>query len=235
LRLNLKYSSTIAIDAPKSGDKSNILVRVSGLSNDDVSMLRSNSSDSLELDMIAGQNAQATIKAFNSLLVAPILQFAAKGGLRYSLLANSEWTTLTPSRSIPFGSCQSTIPMRPKEDWFYDMTRKSWERRSRAGESRNYFLALRAAKKPFRFCLTANCLSIEMNPDVAGHHAAHMLLDGRGVEMEKELNVSFQLSDVTQQSDPIVKAFVVHNCDNEKPTDVRLKDEVSIATPFTDQ
>ena len=65
-------------------------------------------------------------------------------------------------------------------------------------------------------------------PEIAGHHAAHQLISGRGVEgIESEVSVSYRLSDISQQSDPRLQAFKVSNCDAEDPTMVELKGPVS--------
>ena len=66
-------------------------------------------------------------------------------------------------------------------------------------------------------------------PKVVAHRAAAQLCEGRGSkEIYQEVSVTYRLTDVTQQKDPVISPFKVHNCDNEAMTEVPLKDEYSL-------
>lgn len=224
-------SSNISVDMTVDSQISyRTKLMVSGLSNDDMALLyrRSDSKlDQLKLDVHGGQAAQQTIRVFNVLCVAPILQFASQGKLLSALKPGAPWTTLAPpDASVPFGCCERTNPPRPTEHWHFDDERKAWDRRSEPGASRKYFLALQAAPKPFEFWVdkVAGSLTVKMYPEVSAHHAAHQLINGRGGHsLEDQVEVYYRLSDVSQQKDPEIRAFKVLNCDGEKPTSVNLK------------
>jgi len=188
--------------------------------------------DRMRLDVHGSQTAQQTIRVFNILCVAPILQFTSQGKLSCALKPDAPWIPLTPPNpSVPFGSCEITNPPRPTEEWFFDEERGAWDRRSEPGASRKYYLALQAAPKPFEFWVdrTAGKLTAKIFPEVAGHHAAYQLMEGR--KLEEEVEVCYRLSDISQQSDPTLQAFKVGNCDAEVPTLVGLKSPVSLPSP----
>jgi len=141
--------------------------------------------------------------------------------------SDSPWIELKkPDAPTRFGYCEVTNPPRPKEKWVYDTERKSWHRESEPGVSRAFAKALRAAPKVFEFWVDgpARTLSVNIFPEVAGHHAANQLVDGRNVR--DHVSVSYRLSDIPQQKDPIVKPFSVKNSDDEAPTNVALQSPV---------
>jgi len=207
---------------------------VNGLSEDDTSLLlRQSKAGQAEtkLDVYSGQAAQQVIRVFNILCVAPILQFISSGDLASLLKPDAPWVKLTATdSSVPFGRCIKTDPKRPTEQWFFDEERGSWDRRSEPGASRKYYQALQAVPRPFEFWVHKNAgtLTVKVYPEVAAHHAAHSLIEGRGgPELDEQVDVSYRLSDISQQSDPMVQAFKVSNCDSETPTSVALKNPVS--------
>jgi SNF2-related domain len=206
-------------------------LEVSGLSNDDMVLLSRRSDtklDHMQLDVHSGQRALQTIRDFNGLCVAPILEFASQGELASALKPDAPWLPLTqlPAQSVQFGCCTKTIPPRPTEIWFLDEERGEWNRRTNERASREFYLALQAAPKPFEFWIDkpGGKLIVKIFPEVAAHIAAHQLISGRGVPLiERQLQVCYRLSDISQQSDPILKAFMVSNCDAVIPTDITLK------------
>lgn len=220
--------SEITVDSPRGS--SDVLVSVSGLSEDNITMLCrgiASTEDHVKLDVVGGQKAQQTIRVFNAVCVAPILRHTAKVGLKYEVKANAPWIDLVPRNPlVPFGCCRSTLPAPPVEDWFWDEERKLWDRRSESGASRKYYLELQAAPQPFELWVdrTARALTVKCFPEVVAHRAAGQLIEGRNGDILKdEVIVCFRLSDLSQQSDPVVSPFKVSNCDAEKATFIELK------------
>jgi hypothetical protein len=206
-------------------------LEVSGLCDDDMALLSRRSDkklDHMQLDVHSGQRALQTIRDFNGLCVAPILEFASQGKLASALKPDAPWLSLThsPNQSVKFGCCTKTIPPRPTEIWFLDEERGEWNRRTNERASREFYLALQAAPKPFEFWIDrpGGKLIVKIFPEVAAHRAAHQLIFGRGVPaIEQQIQVCYRLSDISQQSDPILKAFKVSNCDAIAPTAITLK------------
>jgi len=230
-------ASNIKVDSPKND--SEVLVSVSGLNETEVSMLcresglSKDNGQNVELNLVKGQKAQQTVRIFNSICVVPILKYASKHGLKHDLSTDAAWTDLHLLKGdVPFGTCLTTTPKRPSEEWYYDDERKAWQRRSEPGASRRYYLALEAAPKPFEVWVdkSSGSLNAKCFPKVVAHQAARQLLEGRCLDSDsgntsasEAVAVSFRLMDLMQQSDPITAPFKVHNCDSEKPTLVALK------------
>ena len=222
--------SEIEVYSPR--DASELLVSIEGLSESDVTMLCRDSTtkeDLVKLNVVGGQRAQQTVRVFNSVCVASILRYAAASGLKYDLKPDAPWTNISPRNpDVPFGCCQSTVPLRPIETWFFDEERQLWDRRSEPGASRSYYLDLEAAPQPFELWVdkTSRKLTVKCFPEVVAHRAAGQLIQGRGGDgkLQDEVNVVFRLSDMTQQSDPVVSPFKVSNCDAEQAKFVALKE-----------
>jgi len=210
---------------------------IKGLCDDDLTMLLRRSDPQptglVQLHVDKGPKAQQTIRVFNILCAAPFLQFMSSGKLASSLKPDAPWIPLTaPASSPPFGLCSKTNPKRPTEEWYFDEERGAWYRQSKPGASRLYFQALQEAPRPFEFWVDPKerTLSVRLFPEVTGHHSAYQLIEGRGgPELQKQVKVSYRLSDVSQQSDPNIEAFKVSNCDDEDPTLVPLKGPVSFS------
>ena len=65
---------------------------------------------------------------------------------------------------------------------------------------------------------------VECFPKVVMHCAASQLIKGQGGDNFKdEVMVCFHLSDLLQQSDPVISPFKVSNCDAENATYIKLK------------
>ena len=218
---NLKVTS--------KGEEKDTLIALNGFSETEVQMFRrgSDSTGRMKLNMSNGTQAQQTVRVFNAVCVAPILKHAASEGLKLDASPHAKWEHIAPSNaSIPFGTCKSTLPDRPTETWFFNEERKAWERSSEAGASRAYYLRLQAAPKPFEIWMDTDIRKMEVKfyPEVVAHNAAGQLICGRGdINPEKELEVYFRLSDVSQQSDPVTTTFKVRNCDSFQATAVALK------------
>lgn len=218
---NLKVTS--------KGERKDILIAINGFSETEVQMFRrgTDSTGRIKLNMSNGTQAQQTVRVFNAVCVAPILKHAASEGLKLDASPNAKWERIFPSNaSVPFGTCKSTVPDRPTETWFFNEERKAWERSSEAGASRAYYLRLQAAPKPFEIWLDTDAKKMEVKfyPEVVAHNAAGQLICGRGgIDIEKEVNVHFRLSDVSQQSDPVTTTFKVRNCDSFEATAVELR------------
>ena len=225
-------SSTIEVDSPR--DASEVLVTVSGISETDMNMLCRNSDPSehvVKLNAVGGQKAQQTVRVFNSVCVSSILQYAAGSGLKYDVTPNAQWMTLLPKgQATPFGFCDVTVPVRPTEKWYFNEEREIWDRRSEPGASRSYYLALEAAPQPFELWLDKNekRVTVKCFPEIVAHRAARQLVEGRGGNLRDEVTVSFRLSDLMQQSDPITSPFKVRNCDKEEPTFVKLSEPYNL-------
>jgi len=178
-----------------------------------------------KLHFSGSQDAQQSIRIFNSLCVAPLLKYAAEHGLSYDLSPDATWTSLEQNTDVYFGCCETTIPRRPEEHWYRDEERQSWERRSDPGASRRYYLALQTAPQAFELLvnLTQGYLQVNVLPEVVCHHAAHQLISARGEGLEREVVVHFRLSSLLSQVDPKLDMFKVYSCDDEEPTFVQLK------------
>lgn len=223
-------ASTIEVLA---GTKANTLVSVSGLKESECRMLCpredspscSGDGDSVSLNVTHGQQAQQTVRVLNSICVAPILRHSAEGGLPFDFGPDAKWLKIEPSNGVPFGSCSRTLPPKPKEEWLYNDERESWERSSEPGASRKFYFALQDAPKPFQFLLDVRQRNLEIKyfPDVAAHHAAGHLIENRGGTMKDEVSVTYRLSALHLQADPVVDRFRVSNCESEEPTSVSLK------------
>lgn len=195
--------SKIQVDSPR--DASDVLVSVGGLSDSDMTMLCRDScpTDKLvRLNATGGQRAQQTVRVFNSVCVPSILQYAAASGLKHDLSPEAPWIMLKDS-SVPFGRCEKTIPTRPTETWFFDEERQIWDRRSEAGASRQYYLALQASPQPFELWAdkAAKTLTVKYCPEVVGHRSASQLIEGRGDlnKLQDEVTVAFRLSGTSRK------------------------------------
>ncbi|CAB9508230.1 C-5 cytosine-specific DNA methylase [Seminavis robusta] len=224
--------STIQVEAP--GTENNLVV-VQGLKRTEATMLeridcmnRTSSGDGalVELNVTSGQRAQQVVRRINAIIAPQILKFAAMGGLRYDLSPTADWEVLESNDDEPFGTC---VPVRPKESWFYDEERERWDRRFDHDASRTYYMNLQGAQKPFEFWLDRErcSLEIKMFPKVVAHAAAAQLLRGRGILSDDNKHggaqVSFRLSDVSQQIDPTIDRFRVENCSALDATPVELQ------------
>jgi hypothetical protein len=181
---------------------------------------------SFRLDVSCGQQAQRIIRVFNSVCAAQIMRYAAHHGLKYDLSPAAGWNKLEAG-SVPFGRCTKTVPLRPQEEWYFDQERGSWERTSTPGAAREYYLKLQQAPQAFEFLLDkkSHGLTVNCYPEVVTHKAANALISGRGEEvLNQKLDVGFKMSDISLQQDPIIAPFTVHNCDEEKPTDLKLRE-----------
>lgn len=220
-------NSNIVVKSP-SDIADDVLVTVQGLSKSNVTMLcnrMTSDEEEFELPLVGGQKAQQIVRAFNAICSIPIQKHAAKSNLNYRLDPNAPWKQIEASEETPFGCCNICIPPRPSEIWAFNKERKRWERRYESGQSREYHLALEKAPKPFKFLINTNesSLKIEFSPKVAAHQVARQLIDGRGIRTD-EVTVSFRFSDTALQTDPVISPFKVKSCDNEKPTDIALKE-----------
>jgi SNF2 family DNA or RNA helicase len=65
--------------------------------------------------------------------------------------------------------------------------------------------------------LTVNCY-----PEVAAHHAAFGLIEGRGGAIEREVSVEFRLLS-SIQDDPVLGRFQLHSCSDLPETNIPLK------------
>ena len=208
------------------------LAMISGLRDIDLAILcddeegGSKVEDIIRLNMTRGQKAQKTVRAFNSICTASILRHAASIEFPYDLTPNAAWIDLSPEDTEKgpslFGCCDLTIPPRPEEQWMFNSERREWERYSEPGASRAYYLALRSAPQTFDVLLNRlkRTLLVRFHPEVAAHHAAAQLIEGRGENIRNKIKVQYRLSSF--QEDPVVDRFMVHNCDVEEPTDVTL-------------
>jgi len=95
------------------------------------------------------------------------------------------------------------------------------------GASRSYYQALEAAPQPFELWLDkgARKVTVKCFAEVVAHRAAGQLIEGRGSNLHDEVTVTFRLSDLMQQSDPVISPFKVSNCDAEEPTFVTLAND----------
>lgn len=225
------FANTCTVVSPKVDDSS-LLLKVNGLSDSNVNDLccrddESGSARLVHLNVHRGAKALQTVRRFNMLCLAEVLKHAASNGLKYDMGLNSSWNNIEP-QGVAFGTCVTTLPLRPTESWSFDKVREVWERLSEPGASRKYFLALQAAPQCFSFVVdrTAKSLAIECFPEVAAHHAAHGLIDGRGGGLEKSVKVDFRLCSV--QEDPVLDRFKLHNCQDLPETDVTLKDDYEL-------
>ena len=225
------FTNTFTVESPKVDD-SPLFVKVNRLSEKDVSDLCCRDDEPglksvVSLNVHRGAKAQQTVRRFNLLCVAPILKHAAANGLKYELSLNSTWNRIEPNGE-PFGLCRKTIPPRPVESWSFDTERGVWERQSEPGASRRYFLALQEAPQCFRFIVdrTERSLAINCHPQVAAHHAAYGLIDGRGDGLERGVSVDFRLLSV--QEDPILDRFRLHNCHDLPETQVPLRGQYEL-------
>lgn len=217
--------STVTVSCGKDDDT---LVAVDGLSKEQIRMFCRGSFpiELTKLNAENGQQAQQVVRVFNSTCVAPILQLAASSGVRYDLGKNAKWVKVPPS-SVAFGHCKRIIPFRPSEEWEFNDARETWERRSNPQEARKYCIQLQEAPKPFELWLDPfqKRLLVKYFPEVVAHQAANNLIHGRGSDVENsDVSVHFRLSDVLQQSDPVIAPFTVGNCNKEKPASLLLKE-----------
>jgi hypothetical protein len=225
------FSNAFTVESPKVDD-SPLLLRINDLSEADISDLCSRDDESglqasVNLNVHRGAKAQQTVRRFNLLCVADVLKHAASHGLKYDMGLNSSWNKISP-KDVPFGCCLITIPPRPTETWSYDTEREAWERNSEPGASRKYFLALQSAPQCFSFTVDRNSRSLSINclPEVAAHHAAYGLIEGRGGGLENQVSVDFRLLSV--QEDPVLDRFRLHNCQDLPETHVPLKDDYEL-------
>jgi len=235
--LSLKCSvpkSSIKVNSP--ADEVDTLAEVSGLTELDVSMLgrndmvTSNSTDILSLNVTRGQQAQQTVRVFNSLCITPILQHAARKNLRYDLGPDAAWIEFVPSAGDKLIGCdEAIVPTRPAEVWSYDTEREEWIRSFGPGASREYYTALKSSPSTFEMLLNikGKKLTIKCDPRVAAHRAAFSLIEGRAnnrSDLSHEVSVQYRLSDAACQTDPVLDPFHVSNCESLEPTSVRLQE-----------
>lgn len=143
-----------------------VLVSIAGLSEAEINMFCRGidaTKKCVKLSIFGGQTAQQTVRVFSSICVAPIMNHAATGGLKYSLESSSHWMPLTSSDSmVPLGFCKKTIPIRPEEEWIYVEERKVWQRLSEPGASRRYYLEVSyfCAQHFIPYLLFSHCLQL---------------------------------------------------------------------------
>lgn len=225
------FANYLTVESPKN-EISSLLVKMNGLSESEINDLCCRDDESgveplVRLNVHRGAKAQQTVRRFNLLCVAPILKHAAANGLKYDLSLNAPWKKIEPS-GVLFGCCHVTLPPRPIESWSFDTERGLWERQSEPGASRRYFTALQNAPQCFDFVVDRleRSLAIKCIPEVAAHHAALGLIDGRGDGLEKKVSVNFRLLSV--QEDPVLDRFRLHNCHDLPQTNVQLKGEYEL-------
>lgn len=154
----------------------NCVLQVCGLCKAEMKMLsrgfHPDKNGIVSLQLSHSQQAQQSLRAFNSICAAPILKFAASSDLKDLLSPLAKWIDLT-KLSNSFGQCERTIPYRPIEEWFFDEERNNWYRRGQPEASRKYCEALEKAPQVFDFHLSEKegILSLGINPEVAAHNA----------------------------------------------------------------
>ncbi len=217
-----------SVEAPKQDDSA-VLIKMNGLPSADIDDLCSrddvSGSKEVTLNVHRGAKVQQTVRRFNHLCAAPFLKHAAEEGLKYGLTLDSPWMSILQPSDVFFGRCERTIPPRPEERWIHDDERNEWVRTSEIMASRQYFLNLRSAPQCFDFVADRKegCLTVKCYPQVAAHHAAFALIEGRGEGMERDVSVTFRLLCSSQQKDPILQRFLLHNCRELDETSVKLK------------
>jgi len=220
--------TNFSVEAPEQDDSA-VLIKMKGLSSTDIDDLCSRDDDSgsqeVKLNVHRGAKVQQTVRRYNHLCAAAFLKHAANKGLKYDLKLDSPWMSIQQPGDVFFGRCQRTIPPRPEERWIYDEERNEWVRTSEIMASREYFLNLRSAPQCFEFMADRKegCLTVKCYPQVAAHHAAFGLIEGRGEGMERDVSVTFRLLSSSQQKDPILRRFLLHNCRELDETSVKLK------------
>lgn len=264
---NVQLSSWMPLDLKCRVPKTNIKVsspkgsadflEVSGLSELDIAMLtrsdaRESTSDCLELNITRGQEAQQTLRVFNSIFTTPIHKFDAEGHLiKYDLSPDASWIKHVQSPlDVAIGCCEMIIPRKPVERWSFDDERGAWIRAAEPSDSRRYFKSLQEAPNTFTMILNAASkkLVIKCDPKVrcglkmidtvatkskiivsssskvVSHKAAHNLIEGRGdaATLSKEVSVTYRLSDAARQTDPILDPFIVSNCETLEQTSIDL-------------
>jgi hypothetical protein len=148
---------TVASGSPCADD---VLLSVAGLNETEMNMLcRGNDSTEVKISLFGGQAAQQVVRVFSAICVAPIMNYAATHGFKYSLEPGSPWLPIAPSDSmIPFGYCRKTLPIRPEEEWIFIEERKAWQRISESGASRRYYQEVRDFSLGIAFfSLILNC------------------------------------------------------------------------------
>ena len=222
-------ASSIDVSSPLVGVETDVLLTVSGLTKSDTEILafhaNEDNADPVLLPMATGQRAQQTVRAFNSICVAKILQYVASTGIGYDIRPSAKWIDIAPADAqVSFGTCKKTFPPRPKEHWRFIEERKEWERMCEQAESRAFHQALEKRPRAFEFVLekAGGTLTVKLHPEVVAHYAAGYLAQGRGHGSEG-ITVAVKLSASQFQTDPILDAFRVPSCHAEPPTDVQIK------------
>ncbi|EJK70638.1 hypothetical protein THAOC_07985, partial [Thalassiosira oceanica] len=235
---NVQLSSWMPLDLKCRVPKTNIKVsspkgsadflEVSGLSELDIAMLtrsdaRESTSDCLELNITRGQEAQQTLRVFNSIFTTPIHKFDAEGHLiKYDLSPDASWIKHVQSPlDVAIGCCEMIIPRKPVERWSFDDERGAWIRAAEPSDSRRYFKSLQEAPNTFTMILNAASKKLVIKCDPK---AAHNLIEGRGdaATLSKEVSVTYRLSDAARQTDPILDPFIVSNCETLEQTSIDL-------------
>ena len=166
--------TNLEVSCPE-GSPDEELLEVSGLSELDIAMLtrsdaRESTADCLELNVTRGQEAQQTIRVFNSIFTTPIHKFDAKGHLlKYDLSPDASWIKHVQSPSdVAIGCCEMIIPRKPVERWSFDDERGAWMRAAEPADSRRYFRSLQEAPHTFSMILNAagKKLVIKCDPKV---------------------------------------------------------------------
>jgi hypothetical protein len=187
--------------------------------------------DVLKLPIHSGQRAQQIIRVFNAVCVSAMQRQMASGGLNFGLDPDKDgWHELhLDDKDTPFGTCEICVPYRPAENWVYDEGRKRWDRNYESGVSRKFRLSLQNAPTPFEVWVNRqeHSLSIKLFPRVAAHYVGRQIIDGRNIDA-KCINVKFHFTDISLQEDPVIDPFKVKTCQNEKPTDITLKEPFSL-------
>lgn len=208
-------------------------ISIKGLTDAQISMIypfeSNEEGEEIDLPIYGGPRSQKVLRAFNYICVPPMVRSIAQNeALSTNLSPKAEWNELLPAaRETCFGYGNDIIPSRPTEEWYYDGEREVWARRSIPEESRRYFVLLQQARKAFKFALKRSDgqISVRWFPEVAAHHAVQFLVEGRPIQHpEKEISVSYRLSDTARQTDPQFSPFKVYPCTNESQTKVKLKD-----------
>ena len=218
--------------APSIPDTTTLAV-INGLGNSEIAILMgeklgsSGNANVIRLNLHQGQRAQQLVRVFNSVCVAPLLQYDAQRNLNYDLGPHTEWIDYRPSPEDPLLGCDyDVVPKRPTETWIYNKEREAWDRRTDPGAARKYFTQLNMALKTFTFDLVPNekKLIIKCHPNVAAHTVAGMLTEGRGIDIHQSVSVKYHLSDSVHQSDPVLDQFRVSNCNALDTTNIQLKE-----------
>jgi hypothetical protein len=163
------------------------------------------------------------IKKFSTIAGPLLLKYAAEKKLPLNMTRDeSSWTLLqVPTDCEGFGKCSIIIPPRPIEKWC-DIGNKKFNvtREYDHQESNSYYMALLNRPKAWRLLVEkkdqSGRLIIQMNPLIAGHLAANPIREGR--DIQKDVEVSFRLSELSSMVAPDTEEFKVPNSNSYTET-----------------